>query len=623
VLKKTVISMCLLFMPFLTPIIKADHGHGSRVGAVHRIPLQWADPLDDQELITVSPEDEESLFPFSPRRTCCQCHVSKHDYTIISQGWHFNAMDPNCPTGRPGEPWIYADPALGLQIPLSYRRWAGTFIPDQIGLSPLQFTYLFGRQLPGGGPGEVQSDSLDDINRQLVSGLLEINCLACHNAHHGQDMAEYAQQVSRQNLRWAAAAACEFASVEGSARDMPDTFDPFMPDMLEDTRKIPPTIAYQEGIFDKKDRVLFDLVREVPNQRCYYCHATQIVSNPAKETWQVDEDVHLAAGLTCVDCHREGLSHDTIRGYEGEPSKNPEAPTMTCRGCHLGFDGIRPVAGRLGAPRPLHKGIPAIHFDKLSCTACHSGPWPSRDTVLGHTARAHALGTHGLKPSDQALPRIHFPVFSRQDNGKITPCKLLWPAYWARLDDDQNVTPLPLETIAHSIGALLSARPPGATDGWQALEPNDVKQGLTVLATNQSKPVYVAGGILFRLNDANSLVEEVDHPAAQPYLWPLAHDVRPAAQSLGLRGCEDCHAEDAPFMFGQVVIDSPVESEQTAVYPMIRLQQLDPGLARRFARTFVFRPWLKLTLLVACALIALILLAFGLRALVCLSRASQ
>ena len=131
----------------------------------------------------------------------------------------------NVPAGRPGQPWIYADAATGTQIPLSYRTWPGTFRPDQVGLSPFQFAQLFGRQMPGGGAGEIDTKNDTEIPRQIVSGKLEINCLSCHDRDPAHDQAEYTAQVAKQSFRWAATASAPFASVSGSAKEMDDTFD--------------------------------------------------------------------------------------------------------------------------------------------------------------------------------------------------------------------------------------------------------------------------------------------------------------------------------------------------------------------------------------------------------------
>ena len=37
-----------------------------------------------------------------------------------------------------------------------------------------------------------------------------------------------------------------------------------------------------------------------------------------------ESDVHLKAGLNCIDCHRNGLEHDMVRGYENDMSDKPD-----------------------------------------------------------------------------------------------------------------------------------------------------------------------------------------------------------------------------------------------------------------------------------------------------------
>jgi hypothetical protein len=155
---------------------------GSKTSPVHRIPLK--DELN-QEIL---PSDPYPL-PFSTRFSCAPCH----DYDQIRRGLHFNAKDPNVPSGRPGEPWIWADEKTGTMIPLSYRKWPGVWDPEKLGLSPWDFTLLFGRHLPGGGPSEPMSPEEETPeSRWRVSGKLEINCLGCHNASRQQDHSEWA-----------------------------------------------------------------------------------------------------------------------------------------------------------------------------------------------------------------------------------------------------------------------------------------------------------------------------------------------------------------------------------------------------------------------------------------------
>lgn len=587
-----------------------DVNDGSRAVAVHLI------PLIDEEGGKIIP-DYVPVLPFSVRQTCSDCH----DYGKVSRGWHFNAVDPNIPTGRNGQPWILVDSAIATQIPLSYRAWPGTYRPQQLGVSAWQFVQLFGRQMPGGGPGELldKSDKPEEIIRSFVSGKLEINCLTCHNAHPGQDQAEYAVQIARQNFRWAATAASEFASVTGIAKDLPDTYDYLMPAVMDDTRLRPPAVTYRGNIFDDKKNVLFDIVRKVPNNRCYFCHSNRDIDKARPSKWTKDEDVHLAAGLLCVDCHRNGLEHNITRGYEDEASvsANPLAAVSSCKGCHMPQgSSASPTAGRLGAPIPKHAGIPPVHFDKLTCTACHSGPWPVQKTYRTQTARAHGLGVHNIIKSDEMLPHIMSPVFARGPDGKIGAHKLFWPAFWASLKD-KKVTPLNLEIVRRTAGVILAkTKRPGSGD-WLSLTSENIIEILKSLSSDKTidgQAVYICGGKIYRLDDSRLLVEE-EHPAAGAYLWPIAHDVRPAAQSLGVRGCSDCHSTEGAFFFGDVEVDSPLKNQKNMVKKMVDFQELDPVYARRFAFTFVFRPWLKVVTLGFCAILAAVVLLYALKAL--------
>jgi len=613
-----------------------DVSDGSRAASHHLIYL-YPENQDGKKGSKITP-DAKPLLPFSTRWTCGECH----SYNTISSGWHFNAVDVNVPPGRPAQPWIYTDPTIATQIPLFYRPLPGTYKPEQVGLTSRRFTKLFGRHMPGGGAGELASKEPEQVVREYISGKLEINCMTCHNGHPGQDQGSvdgYAVQVVRENFRWAAAASTELAAVRGSAEFMPDTYDPFMPEPPENKRLVPPTITYKENIFEEDNKVFFDIVRKVPAERCYFCHSNMYLVEKETEKWSSDEDVHLAAGLTCVDCHRNGIGHNITRGYEGEPnvSTNPLVTTSSCEGCHLGEkSSAGPEAGRLGAPVPKHPGIPPVHFEKLSCTACHSGPWPAQNTYLAKTSRAHRLGTINVNKSPEALPHIIAPVFAKQrgiyrapyylgypvysviTDGKIAPHKLLWPAFWGALKN-YNLTPIDLEIVKQTAGKILAKEKLPLSGDWPKLTTEHITGALKALASEKSvegKPVYIAGGKLYFLDEeTGKLNQEENNPAAQPYLWSIAHDVRPAAQSLGARGCGDCHSTDAPFFFGSVAVDTPIAAERQAVKKMVEFQDIDAFYAWAFAFTFVFRPWLKVIALGCCALIAAVLLLYALKAL--------
>ncbi len=126
------------------------------------------------------------------------------------------------------------------------------------------------------------------------------------------------------------------------------------------------------------------------------------------------------------------------------------------------------------------------------------------------------------------------------------------------------------------------------------------------------EPVYVAGGKLYSIN--NKVLVKDDHEAAEPYKWPIAHDVRPASQSLGSNGrCADCHDDTSPFIFGKVEVDTPINPGEKQTKSMTEFGELDPGYYQSFAFTFLFRPWLKGLVILASAFGGLVLLLFALK----------
>lgn len=594
-LRKFILLILIIFSlpPFFSHAqeqqLLGDVIDGNRSVPVHLIKLY------DEDDSVIRP-DEQPLLPLSTRQTCGKCH----NYEKISGGLHFNAAEDSIEPGRPGEPWILVDPVTATQIPISQRGWRGTFKPEQLGMTSLQFIEKFGSHLPGGGMGEDEKKfAPENFLRWQVSGKLEINCLSCHDAEPAHDQAQFATQISRQNFRWAAAASSGFARVDGSARNMPDNYDVYaaVPPAVSD--KIPPNVTYDETRFSNKSEVFFDIARKIPPERCYFCHSSKTVG---QERWQEDEDVHLRAGMICIDCHRNGLDHNMVRGYESVPQANENVAeaSLSCEGCHLGNDAGANLAGRLGAPRPEHKGMPQVHFEKLSCTACHSGTLP-REQVAGiKTSRSHKLGTYNPNKNDEALPHILAPVFAKRADGKIAPHKLLWSAFWAEVFGD-SIQPLLPETMRPFLTGYFLADTLKAPGDWASLTEQQFAAVLDTLSQQDSLRktfVYISGGRIYQIDETGNLLSH-SHPAAQPYSWPLGHDVRPAAQSLGANGCEDCHSTNSPFYFGEIAISTPLISAEKNNIRMADFQNSSTIYQKMFALSFIFRPWLKALMLFA------------------------
>lgn len=728
---------------------------GNRTTPAHLIPLR---DENDEPIIPT----ETNPLPYSARFTCGPCH----DYKTIQGGWHFGAMTTTR-NGRPGEPWLQIDTKTGTVLPLSYRKWPGSYDPKAVGFTAWDFTLLFGRHLPGGGPAEPSDEDVlaDPTSRWNVSGKVEVNCLACHNKSGRQDHSEWAKQVLRENLRWAATAAGGVGEVGGMASRLKETWDVYDGPNLDDQEwAVVPSVKYRSVDFDSKHRTFFDLNYQPSDDRCLACHS---VSPKDAAQWSADADVHSTAGLKCADCHRNDLGHAIVRGYEGEAAEtgNRTAESFTCRGCHLGQNeaGEKSVVpGRLGAPYPKHTGIPLVHFKRLLCTVCHSGPRPKEGFTRVRTSRANRLGIYGVATWSTDLPVVIEPVYAEVAGQKIAPNRLVWPAFWAKMSG-KEVVPLKPEDVEAAAGDILKPEEriarvlvalsqvmaedevpvlvsggfvfaPNVDGGIDASEPAGAKAdtlalwgirkgeevlplvpdfdpaaadkdpavetrfleflqalGTVPLAPGQpaivvkktlyrlvdgfldmseaptelveaSGPcwlaagkflplgsdfdlrtvtakagteqtlteeqvalvlgalaksaenadfVYISGGRMFRLGEDGKLAAE-EHAAAEPVTWPLAHNVRPAQQSLGWKACTDCHSGGSDFFFTELRGTGPLLTANVEKRSAASFMGLGGLFQRFFGLSFITRPLFKVILAVCAIVIGSLVFLAGL-----------
>jgi len=467
-----------------------------------------------------------------------------------------------------------------------------------------------------------------------------------------------------------------------------------------------------------------------------------------------------------VSCHRHDVTHAMVRGYEGEAQDNPALPSedFTCKACHLGdvsSAGEKIAPGRLGAPYPLHQGFPAVHFDRLACTVCHSGPMPSKDATRVRTSRANRLGVFGVANWATALPAIQEPVYIRDKSKKLVPNRLMWPAFWGEAKEGR-IAPLPPDKVLAATGDILfpekaatrvlaalfnvadldgtpvlvmgasayemnvdgglavspfDGENPGGRPAWAvkkdgkfmplvpAFDPANaetsadpealIQKILEALNTAEGAPgkaalayrdylyqlidgaldksekkdpaagrplfgwlkdgrllpfvpdaearaiaaltgtdrtlteaqvaevlkalgpadhVYISGGVLFRINAKGALASETGDAAA-PVAWPLAHQVRPARQALGVNGCTDCHSAGSDFFFGRVRGAWPLNTETVTIRAASSYMGLVKPYQFLFGLSFTARPTFKWFLGICAALIGSLLLIVGLVAL--------
>jgi hypothetical protein len=651
-------SLLVLSPWFVGPVVGADQSARARSDSDAKY-LHYIDLYDvDNRKITV-----ESKQPYSPKNTCGRCH----DYQTIAHGWHFNAFDVKAVAGREGEPWIWTDPATGTQLPLSYRDWSHSYNPRDLGLSSWSMTRQFGARIPGGSVGHADADETkSETSRWPLTGSLEIDCLACHSVDGTYDMNARREQINQQNFAWAPTAALRLGTVKGDVSRIKDG------SKLEDeaTKKSLPEVTYDSRRFDLDGKVFVDLVRHPSSNACYQCHSQRTVGpDGIEERWVHDEDVHVQAGMQCSDCHRNGIDHDMVRGFEGQVSMSGESiHTLSCEGCHLGEADTGVVssrAGRLGSPRPLHAGLPPVHFEKLACTACHGGPAPREEAVRIMTSLAHGLGEKGHRTGLE-LPSLVSPVYMRREDGKIYPHKSMWPAFWGVIKEDSTIVPLDPDSVATATRKSLRVRKDFVEEIFQqklkaadlkgllgeerASVPNDqwtedekakvaakqlevgnadfqtkVAASLAAIEKelNVKNAVYVSTGKVYKQSEDGKSVEVVsseEDPATKMVAWPMAHNVRPAGWSLGTQGCVECHDDDGLIFASTFSPSGPVPADADQVdavskinvrQTMADLQGIDPIERLAWNQLFSGRAAFKYVIGVSLALLAGLLL-FGL-----------
>ena len=374
--KATVIAMVMC-----TAMAMADEFNGGRTVPVHRFVAV------DRDGDRVSAQARMPA-AISQEKTCGQCHAVDK----MPGGSHFRNGGTNDVANTVNrEPWFLCSTS-GVCRTVSLK--------DRGGLSAWEWVKTFGYAFPGGGIA-ASSDSLSEMagerQRWFVTGPLEMNCLACHSQEE-YDISEWARQTLRENWRGAALAAAGYARVDGMNSRLDATWDPFIAENPDDhLYKVPENMSYDPLKFDDKGLCTFR-VGKPKNENCLACHASAEVGTPSHE---IMGDVHLQRGMRCIDCHHNGMDH--------------RIETRSCASCHMDNGGA--------GPKPKHVGMPLVHFEKLSCTVCHSGVTENHRRAQVRTMRANRIGIYGKARWETDVPFIEEPFVRKNAEGKVELCR--------------------------------------------------------------------------------------------------------------------------------------------------------------------------------------------------------
>jgi hypothetical protein len=550
--------------------------------------------------------------PYSPRQTCGAAGC--HDYDIITEGYHF--------TQGKGEA-VPADMAARYQWVTSPGNYGGTWCSPAplypylapktndsataINLTSFSFvTAGCGKCHPGGGPLEFDRDGkrYDTWMRDPASGLtsggdnhfdgdyfkarwaetgvIEADCMICHAP--GYDIGQRNDQLNKLNFRWAATAGAGFGQVTGAvARDQA------------------PEMVYDLQHFDAAGNLRLRVVTQPRNEACLNCHAQPGWKKRGAD-FRARTDVHLRAGLRCVDCHPAGSNADDarIRGREvhqiakgddpgGRVRDDLDNTVRDCASCH--------GTGAFGAPIATHAWLPPLHMETIACQTCHTpakmvmpiqvqagdvfnpDPWIDAGgkqlwTFYGVDAdyRNHYGLLNVMGYDDKPTERFR-PVLARY-KGMIYPVNRIhsaWPGIETpglpglmqpRPPDIHRMWLLHREdpTRYPELALIVDDRGDGVREVNRPKEIDALIAAVTrhLLAAGYDlagrRVVWVANERVYHSGTAYRVLAKAEWEAS-PYanVHKYNHDIAPARAALGAGGCTDCHAAKAPF-FNQAVL---------------------------------------------------------------------
>jgi hypothetical protein len=622
--------------------------------------------LRDEDGNVINPvKDENADKPYSPKQTCGGCH----DYEKITQGYHFMQGMGEKPTaeqaarclwattpGNFGGNWCSPAPLYRYLSPKKNESAATVDLT-----SFTFFTSPCGACHPGGGSAEYDREgkrydrwmshrqsglsSGGDNNfdgdyhkaRWSETGVLEADCLLCHMP--GYDLEQRKKQLGAWNLRWAATAGSRLASIKGSVQ---------AGEAVE--------VAYNKELFNPDGTVAPHIVREPRNEVCLSCHA-QPSWKKRGANFSPRTDVHLRAGLKCVDCHPAGSSANDprIAGKEEHQFGKGDDPgglvrndldntVVSCTDCH--------DTGRSGAPIAKHLWLPPLHLETIACQTCHIperlvmpievqagdvfnavpkidqpgkrlwtfyGPnWEFRN----HYGYLNMMG-YDDKPTERFRPKLV------RYEGKIYPANQIHSAWPGIEIEGETALMQPKMSDVVKMWTSHRADPAGkypelakitddTGDGVPEVNrPEEIDalvQSVGQMLDDIKYPmekkrvVWVMDDRVYRSGSEYRTVEKRPWETS-PYanVHKYSHDILPAKAALGSGGCTDCHSPGSEFFYAPALVHLFDETGQPVVEPQYRRLGLDGNMVTLTAYSQAYvKPGLYLLMLISsCALVAL------------------
>ena len=606
--------------------------------------------------------------PYSPKQTCGASGC--HDYGLITQGFHFQQGADERPT---------ADQAARCQWASTPGLYGGTWCspgPLYRSLAPKQnasartidmtsfdlITAGCAKCHPGGGPLEYDRDGYryDERMRDPAAGLtpggdnnfdgdyykarwsetgvLEADCLLCHLPEYS--FAARNKQLDALNFRWAPTAGAGLAQVTGAAAKNESV-----------------TVAYDATRFSPDGTFAPNMVVSPRNETCLICHA-QPGWKKRGANYRARTDVHLRAGLRCVDCHPAGsrATDPRVQGREvhqfgkgddpgGQVRNDLDNTVRDCADCH--------TSGYLGAPIAEHRGLPPLHLERIACQTCHIpervvmpiqvqasdvfNPAPRIPpggkqlwTFYGvdgnyrnHYGYLEMMG-YDNKPTEPFRPvlalyqgkiypvnRVHTAWPGIEEEGKpslaqplMSDVRKMWTTHLA----DPTKYPSLAKITDDNDDGMIEVNRPEEIDALIAAVTDMLRE--TKWPLEGKRVVWVMND---RVYTSGTQYREIARHEweASPYgnVHKYSHDVYPANAALGVNGCSDCHAAGSPFFFAAAMeypFDEQARPVTRAQYELLGYRGSLREYTGAVAAVQTFFRWL--TIIVMAALIGHIVL---------------
>jgi hypothetical protein len=551
--------------------------------------------------------------PYSPKQTCGASGC--HDYEKITQGFHFmqgkgeqqpaefaNRYRWTSSPGNYGGNWCSPAP-LYRQLAPKKNTSART-----IDMTSFDFvTATCGNCHPGGGPLEFDRDGKrydtwmsdpasglsgggdNDLDgdyykaRWSDTGVIEADCLLCHMPEY--NLKARNDELAKLNFRWAATAGAGLGKVDGS---------------VADGKK--PTVAYDKSKFDTGGNLVVHMTSSPRNETCLGCHAKPDWKKRGA-AYSTRTDVHMKAGLRCVDCHASGSRavDSRIQGREvhqfgkgDDPSgwvRNDLDNTMrTCESCHL--------EGWNNAPKADHSWLPPLHMDKISCQACHIptravksalvqasdvyNPAPRITPPAKHIWTFYdqemnfwnhygelELFTSKDQPTNVTRPtlilykgkiypanRVHSAWVGFEEQGKPGLNQLFMKDFfqmWMQhRTDPKNKYPELAGITDDNKDGVIEVNRPSEIDALLSAARAYLSE--TGLPMSGRRLAWVSDSrAWYSSTEFRDLPHEEHEATAYASVYKFSHDVAPAKAALGSGGCTDCHRSESPLFQGAVL----------------------------------------------------------------------